>query len=92
MGEGVSDHTIMGSLIYGNYFATGAMQFMVNSVYMIPFADSAFMAPHDMTMSEFFIFPELFPAGGAVYCEHFDGICGVMAISFDVYASALSHR
>lgn len=72
MGEGVSDHAVMTSLVYGNYLAAGTMYFMINNFNMILFTNSIFVAPYYMTMSEFFIFPQLFPAGGTVYCEHYE--------------------
>ena len=57
-------HSVVVSFINTDWFATQASDFVLQVLSLMPFDDSVFMAPDDMTMANFIISPELFLASG----------------------------
>ncbi len=71
MREGVRDHPVMSTFVNAYHFTTQAENLMVfDCGGIILFSYSLFMAAYHMAVADFFIFPQLFPAGCTMYCEH----------------------
>jgi hypothetical protein len=70
MGERTGYHSVMVSFVNTDWFAAQASDFVLQLFSLMPFDNSAFMAPDNMTMANFVISPEFFLAGGTENSEH----------------------
>ena len=78
VGEAVGNHPVVTSLVYPDYLATCAEDFVALCFYLIPFGDPGLMAADHMAVSDFFVLLYFFFAGRTLDCKHWAGLVCVL--------------